>query len=95
MWGLRAAQDAYQSPLTFSGGGHDTLLLTLLEAVYKGPQDHVVASVEQALPLQPAWLNFNRLRLRAERSMPLLSRLSAHLCLRGELHFIPVKSKGQ
>ena len=80
---MSAMQDAYQSPLTFSGGVRDTMLLTLLEAVYTGGQDHFVASIEQGIPVQPSWLNFNRLRLRAERSLPLLSRLSAHLCMRG------------
>lgn len=89
MWSARhhitamLLQDAYQSPLTFSGSSHDALLLTLLEAVYSSPQDRLVASVEQALPLQPSWLNFNRVRLRAERSMQLLPHLSARMCFKG------------
>jgi len=80
--GLR--QDAYGSPLTFSGGDSDTLMLALLRATYSGRNDAALAaSVEQALPVQPAWLNFNRLRLRAERSVPLGAGVSAQLCGKG------------
>ena len=79
-----AAQDAYGSPLTFSGGDSDTLMLALLRASYSGRHDATLAaSVEQALPVQPAWLNFNRLRLRAERSVPLGGGVSAQLCAKG------------
>lgn len=80
--GLR--QDAYGSPLTFSGGDSDTLMLALLRATYSGRNDAALAaSVEQALPVQPAWLNFNRLRLRAERSVPIGAGVSAQLCGKG------------
>jgi hypothetical protein len=77
-------QDAYGSPLTFSGGDSDTLMLALLRATYSGRNDAALAaSVEQALPVQPTWLNFNRLRLRAERSVPLGAGVSAQLCGKG------------
>ena len=80
--GLR--QDAYGSPLTFSGGDSDTLMLALLRATYSGRNNAALAaSVEQALPVQPAWLNFNRLRLRAERSVPIGAGVSAQLCGKG------------
>ncbi|KAA6428034.1 MAG: Outer envelope of 80 kDa isoform 2, partial [Trebouxia sp. A1-2] len=41
--------------------------------------------VEQALPVHHSWLNFNRLRLRAERSIPLAlsQQLQAYLCAKG------------
>lgn len=77
-------QDAYGGPLTFSGGNSDTLMLALLRAAYSGRSDtHLVASMEQALPLQPDWLNFNRFCVRAEGSMPLLKGLRAHVSGKG------------
>ncbi|BDA46032.1 Outer envelope protein 80, chloroplastic [Coccomyxa sp. Obi] len=77
-------QDAYGSPLTFSGGRSDTLMLALLRAAYSGGQDaHLVASMEQALPLQSDWLNFNRFCLRAERGMQIYKGLRAHLSAKG------------
>lgn len=85
--GLRThAQDAYGSPLTFSGGRSDTLMLALLRAAYRGPNDtHLGASMEQALPLQPEWLNFNRFRLHGEQSVPLFKGLRAQLSGKGTL----------
>jgi hypothetical protein len=78
------AQDAYGSPLTFSGGRSDTLMLALLRAAYSGRHDtHLVASMEQALPLQPDWLNFNRFCLRAEGGIPLFKGVRAHLSGKG------------
>ena len=77
------AQDAFASPLTFSGGAADTMALGLLEAVFQSPRGQLVGSLEQALPLRPAWLNFNRARLRLERSLPVGAGVSAHACLRG------------
>ena len=77
------AQDAFASPLTFSGGTSDTMALGLLEAVFQSPRGQLVGSLEQALPLRPAWLNFNRARLRLERALPIGSGVSAHACLRG------------
>ncbi len=82
--GTARRQDAYGSPLTFSGGDSDTLMLALLRAAYAGRADTALAaSVEQALPVQPSWLNFNRVRLRAERSVPLGAGMSAQLCAKG------------
>ena len=79
-----APQDAYGGPLTFSGGNSDTLMLALLRAAYSGRSDtHLVASMEQALPLQPDWLNFNRFCVRAEGSMPILKGLRAHVSGKG------------
>lgn len=67
--GNAQTQDVYGSPLTFSGQEHDTMMMGLLRMVYSGKGDtQMVASVEQALPLRPDWLNFNRFRLRAERT---------------------------
>ena len=65
-------QDMYDQPLTFSRGPADTMMLALLRAVYSGRGDsQMVVSMEQALPLQRSWLNFNRLRIRADRTIPL------------------------
>ena len=81
-----ALQDAYGGPLTFSGGNSDTLMLALLRAAYSGRSDtHLVASMEQALPLQPDWLNFNRFCVRAEGSMPIVKGLRAHVSGKGAL----------
>lgn len=66
----------YDQPLTFSRGLADTMMLALLRAVYSGRGDsQMVVSMEQALPLQRSWLNFNRLRIRADRTIPLAPRL--------------------
>ena len=32
---------------------------------------HLVVSMEQALPVRSEWLNFNRLRIRGERTVPM------------------------
>ena len=81
-----ALQDAYGGPLTFSGGNSDTLMLALLRAAYSGRSDtHLVASMEQALPLQPDWLNFNRFCVRAEGSAPIVKGLRAHVSGKGAL----------
>ena len=45
----------------------DTVATALVRVAYAGPGGEALASLEQALPLAPAWLNFNRVRLRAER----------------------------
>ena len=59
-------------------------MLALLRAAYSGRSDtHLVASMEQALPLQPDWLNFNRFCVRAEGSMPLFKGLRAHVSGKG------------
>eukprot|EP00775_Hariotina_reticulata_P007018 gene7018-7232_t len=49
--------DVYGAPVTFSGTTNDHMMLGV--------------SLEQALPLQPAWLSFNRTRLRLEQPVPL------------------------
>jgi outer membrane protein insertion porin family len=43
------------------------------DAIYSGPSDgsQLGMSVEQALPLQPSWLLFNRARLRLEQPVSL------------------------
>ena len=59
-------------------------MLALLRAAYSGRSDtHVVASMEQALPLQSNWLNFNRFCVRAEGGMPIVKGLRAHVSAKG------------
>jgi outer membrane protein insertion porin family len=83
---MPALQDAYGGPLTFSGGNSDTLMLALLRAAYTGRSDtHLVASMEQALPLQPDWLNFNRFCVRAEGSALIVKGLRARVSGKGAL----------
>ncbi|KAK9849807.1 hypothetical protein WJX84_004133, partial [Apatococcus fuscideae] len=74
--GKTLLKDMYDQPLTFSRGPADTMMLALLRAVYSGRGDsQMVVSMEQALPLQRSWLNFNRLRVRADRTISLAPRL--------------------
>lgn len=65
--------DLYGAPLTFSGRQHDTMALGTIRVAYNQPSGdaELVASMEQALPLQRDWLNFNRFALRAEKTVPL------------------------
>ena len=66
--GRTLSTDAYGAPLTHAGGGKaDTLATALLRASYAGSQGEALLSLEQALPLRPSWLNFNRVRVRAEK----------------------------
>ena len=66
--GRTLSTDAYGAPLTHAGGGKaDTLATALLRASYAGSQGEALLSLEQALPLRPSWLNFNRIRVRAEK----------------------------
>ena len=66
--------DAYGAPVTFSGTKHDTSLTSQLRFAYSGPNDaSLVLSAEQALPVQPQWLNHTRMFARAKRSFPLFS----------------------
>ena len=61
-------------------------MLALLRAAYSGGPNndtHLAASMEQALPLQPDWLNFNRFCVRGEQSVPLFKGLRAHLTGKG------------
>lgn len=63
-------QDAYGSPLTFSGLSHDTMANALMRFVYEGrgrDEAQLVLSAEQALPIRPDMLSFNRLLVRAQR----------------------------
>lgn len=78
-------QDAYRSPLTFSGGKSDSMMVALLRAVFTGSQDtQLVASMEQAVPLVQNWLNFNRIHGRAERTFStILNPLKLRLCGKG------------
>lgn len=66
-------QDCYGSPLTFSGASHDTLLVSQVSAAFNSARDSsaLFASLEQSLPVRQEWLNFSRLRLRAERPLQL------------------------
>ena len=72
--------DAYGSPLTFSNTGHDTMVNCLMRFVYEGrgrDEAQLVVSAEQALPILPDMLSFNRLLVRAQRNFALAgSRLT-------------------
>eukprot|EP00878_Enallax_costatus_P045674 GHUV01055122.1.p1 GENE.GHUV01055122.1~~GHUV01055122.1.p1 ORF type:complete len:135 (+),score=31.18 GHUV01055122.1:556-960(+) len=65
--------DVYGAPLTFSGKHSDCMMLGVLSGSYSSPADgsQLGISLEQALPLHSSWLNFNRLRVRAEQPVPL------------------------
>ncbi|KAI7843074.1 hypothetical protein COHA_003245 [Chlorella ohadii] len=65
--------DMYGTQLTFSGKPHDTMALGTIRVAYNQPSGdtELVASMEQALPLQSDWLNFNRFTLRAEKTLPI------------------------
>lgn len=61
-------------------------MLALLRAAYAGGANndtHLAASMEQALPLQPDWLNFNRFCVRGEQSVPLFKGLRARISGKG------------
>ena len=61
------------------------MMLALLRAVYSGRGDsQMVVSMEQAIPLQHSWLNFNRLRIRADRTIPLAPRLKLLASAKGD-----------
>ncbi|RMZ55639.1 hypothetical protein APUTEX25_000222 [Auxenochlorella protothecoides] len=66
-------QDCYGGQLTISGTGQDTMALGILRLAYAPPSGggEILACMEQALPLQTDWLNFNRFTLRADKSLPL------------------------
>jgi hypothetical protein len=57
--------DMYGNPLTFSGTPTDTTFVGLCRLVYNPPSkdSQLVISTEQALPLKPDWLNFNRVQV--------------------------------
>ena len=81
--GAPLVADCYGAPLTFSGGASDAAALANIGLTYSSARDgsQLGASLEQALPLSRDWLNFNRLRLRAEQPLPLGG--GAALVLRG------------
>ena len=62
--------DAYGAPLTFSGLPHDTTCNILMRFVYEGrgkDEAQLVVSAEQAVPVRPEMLAFNRVLVRAQR----------------------------
>ena len=62
--------DAYGAPLTFSGRPHDTTCNILMRFVYEGrgkDEAQLVVSAEQAVPVRPEMLAFNRVLVRAQR----------------------------
>uniref|UniRef100_A0A383VQ38 Bacterial surface antigen (D15) domain-containing protein n=1 Tax=Tetradesmus obliquus TaxID=3088 RepID=A0A383VQ38_TETOB len=70
--GTPLLSDAYGAPLTFSGRPSDSMMLGVISGSYSANDGSSMGiSLEQALPLHPAWLNFNRLRLRLEQPVTL------------------------
>ena len=66
--------DAYGAPVTFSGTKCDTALAAQMRFTYGGPNAaQLMLSAEQALPVQPQWLNYTRMVAKAKRSFNLLS----------------------
>jgi outer membrane protein insertion porin family len=67
--------DMYGGPLMINRGnkGRDTMALGTIRVAYSAPSGdtELVASMEQAVPLQRDWLNFNRFTLRADKGIPL------------------------
>lgn len=67
--------DTYGSPLTFSGRTCDNMLVGKLETVYTDSGDNgssqLVLNTEQGLPIQPDWLFFNRINVRARQGVRL------------------------
>lgn len=67
--------DVYGGPLMINRGGkgHDTMTLGTIRVAYTAPaaDAELVASMEQAIPLNRDWLNFNRFTLRADKAIPL------------------------
>ena len=62
--------DQYGAPLTFSGLAHDTTCNILMRFVYEGrgkDEAQLVVSAEQAVPVRPEMLAFNRVLVRAQR----------------------------
>ncbi|KAG7666840.1 hypothetical protein Ndes2526B_g04666 [Nannochloris sp. 'desiccata'] len=68
-------QDMYGGTLMINRGGkgRDTMALGTIRVAYNAPSGdtELVASMEQAVPLQRDWLNFNRFTLRADKGIPL------------------------
>jgi hypothetical protein len=73
-------QDAYGSPLTFSGSGTDTMMLALLRAVYSKESDsQLIASMEQACPLHTQWLVYDVVPLKGTTYFDWISFVSVGL----------------
>lgn len=58
---------AAPAPPPTSAADPDTVATALVRVAYAGTSGEALASLEQALPLAPSWLNFNRARVRVER----------------------------
>lgn len=86
--GAAVTQDCYGSPITFSGESSDTMMLALMRAVYSSGtgESGLVFSMEQAVPLKQDWLNFNRFRLRGEKTVP-IGPLQLVVCGKGGVIF--------
>ena len=67
--GQPLVSDYYGNPIIFSHKDYDELLIGVLRTVYSGNQSQLVMSMEQAIPVKQDFLNFNRLRIRAERTL--------------------------
>jgi len=61
--------DYYGNPIIFSHKDYDELLVGVLRSVYNGNKSQLVMSMEQAIPVRQDFLNFNRLRVRAEKTI--------------------------
>lgn len=61
--------DYYGNPIIFSHKDYDELLVGVLRSVYSGNKSQLVMSMEQAIPVKQDFLNFNRLRARAEKTI--------------------------
>lgn len=77
-------QDCYGGPLMVNhreGGearGYDTMLLGTMRVAYHASHagdSEIVASMEQAVPVQRDWLNFNRFTLRFDKSLAIVPGL--------------------
>ena len=61
--------DYYGNPIIFSHKDYDELLIGVLRTVYSGNKSQLVMSMEQAIPVKQDFLNFNRIRVRAEKTI--------------------------
>jgi outer membrane protein insertion porin family len=67
--GQPIVNDYYGNPIIFSHKDYDEMLIGSLRSVYSGNQSQLVMSMEQAIPVKQDFLNFNRLRVRAEKTI--------------------------
>ncbi|KAJ9516180.1 hypothetical protein QJQ45_024608, partial [Haematococcus lacustris] len=79
--------DCYGAPLTASRRAVDHMACLATSAAYGNPDADagLLVSAEAGLPLVRDWLKFARLRVRADKSLPLLGPFSLHLGVRGGL----------